>query len=317
MKKSISFTTLIVIFVMAVLMIFPTLSVPIKTANAESNYTGDYISISQEFRNDVKVVWTFTLGLNTEERGLANESEKQSYRLAMGAVFQRIIDEKIKEINDIYNYKLQTAEDDQKEYIKETFKKENCISISIMMTDLSADKIFFQIVYNNPEAYNFYNGQESDVNKTIENIFINKKIKKRIFPFAKLVETQNGTKTLAQLYRERFIEACSGLSIAEKMKSYDPVFIFDYANSSNRIKSNADLKYTDGVGAYHHAWGERTNSINSDLVMSITLTSANRGWWYLFGTAIPLVVMCVVIAIITIKNKQNKNSKSQEDKMTA
>lgn len=258
--------------------------------------------ISFDNLDDGKIAWAFDVGLNTEARGLASDDEKGDYRVYIQTkMLQVIFEEKKAEYKSIY----ENIEDEE---LKEKFKPENCLSYAHVMYDQKTDSAGFKYVFSDIEAFNFYNGGP----EIKRNLFITKQIREMVFPFAKIVEKAGRKTTLAQYCRELFISACTGLSIENAIKVYNPDFIFDYETSLNRVRSNADMFYTDASGFYHHAWGEKATNINSNMILSIVYTTANRGWWYLFGTVIPLAVMGIVIAVIVVKERRSKKVKSTQ-----
>ncbi len=293
MKLSVKKITIFFVLILSVLLALPFAFSGNKTAEASSAYRGDYICLSCENYSDGKVVWGIEFGLNTEKRGLADDDEKGTYRVKIQTMLQEIFLEKRAEIEGIYAQNP-----------VEGLSPVECITYTNPLYDQQADCVGFKFFFKNAEAYNFYNAKENDESKIIDNIFINKQIKRTVFPFAQMTE---GEITVARHYLDMFIEACEGLSIENSIKTYDPEFIFDYSSYSSKIKSNADLTYTDSAGKYHHAWGERVANINSTIITSRSLTQPKRGTWYAFGVAIPLAGMGIAIAVIKIREKIKKN----------
>lgn len=284
-------------------MLMPCLSFGIN-ANA-ANFKGDFVCISYEVSKENEVIWSLDFGLNTQARGL-EEGEEADYRVAIQLMVQKIRDEKEASIIATYNNSDKTQ-----------FNPSECVAWTVVVCDLKSDSVGFKIKYSSIEAYNFYNGKDTDFFKSSTNFLFKKQIKRNVFPFAEKVGKGDSTITLAQDYRTRFISACSTLSIADKIMIYNPDFIYDYATSSNKIRSNADLVYTDKVGNIHHAWGENAHNSTEDKIMSLSLTTANRGWWYLLGAGIPLIVMTIAIIMIKIKGQSTKVKLKNEDQKTA
>ncbi len=293
MKLAVKKITIFFVLILSVLLALPFAFSGDKKADAASAYRGDYICLSCENYNDGRVAWGIEFGLNTEKRGLADDDEKATYRVKIQTMLQEIFLEKRAEIEGIYA--LNSVEG---------MSPVECITYTNPLYDQQADCAGFKFFFKNAQAYNFYNTKENDESKVIDNIFINKQIKRTIFPFAQMAD---GDSTIARHYLDMFIKACEGLSIENAIKTYDPEFIFDYSSYSKKIKSNADLKYTDASGKYHHAWGERVANINATIVTSRSLTQPKRGTWYAFGVAVPLAGMAIAIAVIKIREKINKN----------
>ncbi|MBO5022010.1 MAG: hypothetical protein J6C53_00815 [Clostridia bacterium] len=304
MKVSKKFTIFSIIAVMLLLVVLP-FCAPAKTkAEAASAYRGDYILISVENQADGKVAWALEFGLNTQKRNLADENEKALYRVQIQTMLQKVYQEKREEIENIYALNP-----------TEQFKPADNITLTTPIYDQKADCVNFKFFFKNAEVYNFYNAKETDQRKADKNIFYQQQIVSTVFPFAEVMQTPLGEMNLARYYLNLYITACSGLSIADKMQNYDPEFIFDYATPSKKIKTNAEIQYTDAVGLYHHAWGERFASINPSFVTTRSLLQPNRGVWYAFGIGLPLVGMGVAIAVIKIKDKVNKSKTKQVEEI--
>lgn len=302
MKKTLRKYAYFISIFLAIIMLLPCFSFGGITAGA-TNYTGEYICISFDNLSDGKIAWAFDVGLNTQARGLASEDEKGDYRVQIqNQMLQVIFAEKRAEYQAIYD----SIED---EALKEKYNPEKCITYTHVIYDQQTDSAGFKYIFADSDSFNFYNGGT----EAKKNLFITRQTREMVFPFAKTVEKDSQQKTLAQYYRSLFISACSGLSIENSIQVYNPDFIFDYETSTSRVRSNADMTYTDQTGQYHHAWGEKATNINDSIIVSIVYTTANRGWWYLFGTAIPLAVMGVVIAIIVIKDRKQKKNKPKEN----
>ena len=291
--KKVSHLFILISLVMAILFLLTSFSIAPSFANA-ANYSGDYICISYDVNDESEVIWSLDFGGNIDKRGL-NEGEKADYRVRVQLLLQRLLDEKIQTLLSVYQNNQ-----------KEEFLPSETIKTSAPIYDQKTDSAGFKIKYSSVEVYKFYNEKDTDRNEVYKNLLISKQIKESVFPFAEEVEGKSGKTTLARYYRNEFISACKGLSIENSIAVYNPQFIYDYSSSTNRIKSNADLTYTDANGKYHYAWGETVNNINSSIIMSMSLTLANRGWWYLFAIAIPLVIMIIAIIAVKIKEKIRK-----------
>lgn len=282
----------IVSILMALLLLVSNFSFS-TVANA-SNYKGEYISISYELNEDKEVIWSLDFGLNTDKMGL-KEEEKATYRVNMQLMVGKLAEKKKKSIVDFYlNNPV------------EEYKPDNVIKASTPIYDQKTDSAGFKIKYSSIDVYNFYNFKENDVNEVQENVFITTQIKKTTLPFAEVIEVENQQLYLGQYYYNEFVSACKGLSIESQMALYDPQFIYDYQSSSHRIKTNSDLTYNDADGNCHYVWTEKINTLNQLSIVSLSLTTANKGWWYLLAIIVPLLVMAIIIAVIKIKDKVSK-----------
>jgi len=292
MKKTFKNYLIFISLALAILLFMPIASF---SSNAyAANYSGDYISISYNVYQDGKVSWALDFGLNTQTRSL-KEEEKANYRLNIQLALQKIFKEKKSELQTIYN-------NDK----KEEFDPVENITYTEVLYDQKTDSAGFMIFYKTVEAYKFYNNEESDQREINDNIFFTNQTYKQVFPFAKVIDLNGEKITLAMYYKNLYIDACKGLSIESKMITFDPHFIYDYASYSNRIKTNADLTYKDASGKYHYAWNEKTVNINTSIVMTKSLTTIKKGWWYVIGICAPLSVMGILIAIVKIKENKNK-----------
>lgn len=270
-----------------------------SSANA-SNFRGEYISICYSTTKEGYIKWELDVGLNSENRGLADDNEKQTYRMNVRIFVQELFEKQYEEYLTIFNanpieqYRPEVA----------IVKKGN------PMHDVQGDFVGYSFQFASVGAFNFYHNQNTTDVKVSDNLFLSKQVKREVFPFAKIVETANGEVMFANYLKKKMIASCEGLSNESQMLVYNPEFIYDYQTSTNRIKSNADLKYTDATGRFHHAWGKRLNEITQESEVEISLVQPHRGWWYVFGGGIPLVVMAIAILIVVIKNK--KTSKQKE-----
>lgn len=301
MKKILNKKFIFTLLAFALLLTFSSLTFAPKFAHA-ANYTGDYICISQEPFSNGRIAWSLDFGLNTEAKGL-KEEEKGTYRVNIQLMVQKLYEAKRAEIEKIY------AENPVEE-----FKPQDCIRVSIPVYVQDKDSVGFSFIYQSAEVFDFYNSKPTDINKVSDNLFLKIQVKKIIFPFAERLQVEGVTMNLATYYRNLFIKACEGLSIESTIAQiYDPQFIFDYANYSNKVKSNADLTYTN-AGKFHHAWGERLSGVNENIIVSRSLTTPHRGWWYLFAIIVPLACMGIAILVIVIKNKKDGRKEKQENK---
>lgn len=298
--KNISY--LIVGFLLLALLFANFSAMPIS-ANAASVYRGDYISIYYDVNSySGKVSWTLEFGLNTSLR-VASSTERDLYHTKIREMVQEIFNEKKEELRATY-----LANPDEK------YNPSECITHSIgAVLDVEADNVSFMFQFKDVETYNFYNKKYIGENREENNIFFKKQINESIFPFAEIVTDGLNETTLARYYKNKFISACQGLTIENSIKLlYEPQFIYDFTTLSSRLKTNADLNYTDASGKYHHAWGDNANNINSSFVMTKTFVKVNTGWWYLLAITIPLLCMTIAIVVIVIKEKRKRNIEKDE-----
>ncbi len=301
MKKTFKNFILIGALFLVVLLVLPCFFNSSISARAV-NYSGDYICISLQPTSNGNISWGINFGLNTEGRNLQDD-EKATYRLNMQIMVHNLQDEIKSKFETIH---LANP--------KEEYKiKSNDFTVPIY--DQKTDSVGFKINFHSNEMYAFYMAKAGDKNLVASNIFLSHQTKKSLFPFAELVDTQDGPKTLARYLKNEVVSACQGLSIEQSMLIYDPQFIYDYATFSNRIKSNADFNYKEG-DKYHHVWVERFASINNDKQVVVSLIVPITGWWYVFGIGVPLVAMGIAITVVIIKNKK-KNKKDCKEIKTA
>ena len=73
------------------------------------------------------------------------------------------------------------------------------------------------------------------------------------------------------------------------------------------MKSTSYTIIQDIDNRYHHIWISDSLNLTNDQEMKLTLNVINYGWWYLFGIAIPLIVMTIAITVIKLTDKAKKS----------
>lgn len=298
MKKT--FKTFVFVGLVLLVAIFVAPSFFVSTMASASNFTGDYVCISTKQNSDNNLVWSLDFGLNTTARNL-EENEEATYRINLQIMVREILEE--------YKTMISTIDSQNPQ---EALKNEGKVEYSVPIYDQQKDKVGFKIIFESTQVYNFYMANDSDRLKNENYLFVINQEKSMLFPFAKIRNSAGGQKTLARYFKEKFISACSGLSIEQVIKSYDPEFIYDYGTTSSRIKSDGEIQYQEN-GIYHHVWYSKESKISESDMIKLQLVTPNKGWWYVFGTGLPLVAMGVAILIVKLKDRNKKKKTVGEE----
>ena len=169
------------------------------------------------------------------------------------------------------------------------------------------DYVGYAIEYSSLNVFKYYNNIQTSYKKG----FLTDKSSQILDnPFNDPMQVGNTTVTVADYYKSMYLTACSLRGIE---KEYSPYYYNDYMTLSARTKSTADSVVQDADNYYHHMWVSDGVFLNGDDEMKLSLNIIHAGWWYLFGTAIPLVVMGGAIVVVKILNKSKKSGKKNNE----
>ncbi len=265
-------------------------------SNAE--ISDDYIMISQGVYGDGKVVQEFHFSLNTQnlkKLGLQTDEIENGKKQLLSNI--EIFREEF-----VMNFALLYQQAEEK---KPQFALGNDLQISKTEYNSDLDNIGFSIVYENQEVWKFYNqkqNEETDETQDEQGIkFIIKETFSSTFPFAQEVQTSQGKLTVAQRYKEAYLKAFEN---AKVKVNYQPEYVYNYATSYNKIKSNSDMKFVDSQGLYHHVW-TRSEGDLAKAEIQLSISTPQREWWYL--TVLAVVVLGTGVSILVaflIKKKK-------------
>lgn len=162
----------------------------------------------------------------------------------------------------------------------------------------------FAIEYSSMEVFKYYN----NILTTYQEGFLMDKYTVAIDnPFNDVEQVDLVIMTKGEKYKNFYISAGETIGIGQYLKEYyNPYYYVDYVTLSHRAKSNS-YQVLREKNLYHHYWISEGLNFIEDYEMVLTLNVIHTGWWYLLGTAIPLVIMGVAIVIVvTIKKKKSK-----------
>lgn len=193
---------------------------------------------------------------------------------------------------------------------KEDFAIGKKLKISQTTYDKDLDTITFNIVFEDNATWSFYHPskEEDDKNQSNGIVFVEKIESKGLFPFASEVTLGNGEKTtVAERYTNAYLKAFENNEKKEVItEKYKPDFVYNYATFSSRVGSDADIRFLDSEGLYHHAWVRNAENYQKENQITLFSNVINRGWWYLFWLIIVGVVTAVALIIAKVISKKKK-----------
>ncbi len=211
---------------------------------------------------------------------------------------------KLKLINTVNNIKNQ-----EKNYLleknniegKEKFDFDKNVSFKESTFDYDDNFISYIIDFSSFEVFQYFYDNVNNENK--EGFLLSK----MSISFSSPYQTEIYSDVSRKDYYLESIKACGkGLSFESYFSNWQPGLYFDFVTLNGRAKSSADVKGIDNLDNYHHIWNL---SENNSKKMDINLNIVNKGWWYLLGTLIPLVIMSFAIIVVIVKKKMvDKNS---------
>lgn len=275
------------------------------SANAEAERTigDDYFMISQYVFGNGSVVQKYDFALNSPHLGSLGltKGEIEAYKDKLISNFDHFREE------HIANFTLLFMQNEDK---KAEYAIGNDLKISKTLYSAEYDNISFSITFENQEVWKFYSSsrsssseQPSEEKPVIE--FISKEEASSKFPFAQEINYGSEKITVARRYKNAYLNAFEGSSIYSKLQnSYKPDFVYNYATVYNKIKSDSDLRFVDNNGFYHHVWIREEGELENATV-TLSITNANRGWWYLVALVgtIGLSAISIGIAFLIKKKK--------------
>lgn len=170
-----------------------------------------------------------------------------------------------------------------------------------------SDYVGYAIEYANADVFKYYNNFQTSYKK---GFLTDKRSQLLDNPFNNIIEVGSTNMTMADYYKSMYLSACSTCGID---RPYSPYYYVDYMTLSVRTKSTADTVVKDNENYYHHMWVSDGVYLTGDDEMKLTLNIIHAGWWYLLGTAIPLVIMAGTIIIVKILNKSKKVVKNNDE----
>ncbi len=259
----------------------------------------DFIVLSLDTSLNGRTVQSFNFSINSKRLNNLSASVKEEVD------FKNNLKKQVEVIRNefLFSFALVYLQNPIEEY-----KINQGVVLTPVAINSQTDTIGFQIVFATGGVWNYYHHTkvEQKINDK-ENIFLNKIASEGIFPFSAEVKiSEKQTITAGERYRQMYLASAQGLSFENALQAeYKPIFIYDYSSSNKKLRSNADMTYTDNAKHYHHVWAEE-NCQNADKTY-LYFYNINKGVWLAFAIALPL--LCMGIAIGVIKYKENKLKK--------
>ena len=188
--------------------------------------------------------------------------------------------------------------------------------LKISQTEYVSDNVTFSVIYENNECWKFYNSKPSSDESPDENkneiSFIQSSVSTGLFPFSQKVTVGEEKILLGTRYKNAYLKAFEGSDFyGSILTTYNPVFMYNYATHYNKIKSDACMKFYGEDGLYHHVWQNSEEQLENAKI-TISVTQAIKGWWYLTILVSTLggLGIAILIAFIIKKKKIYKNKES-------
>lgn len=156
----------------------------------------------------------------------------------------------------------------------------------------------YEIIFPSFEVFSSYLDEISQ--EESENLLVSKIVRTIKNPVQKASD-------YASLIKQEALKMSFGQSFGAK---YNPSLTYEFLTLNGKAKSNAKSIVIDDYYVYHHIWDIKTQNETSDLI--IQLRVANMGWWYFFALIIPIAVMFIVIAILSL-SKENKKYSAKDN----
>jgi hypothetical protein len=247
-----------------------------------------YFQLSTENNYDGTVQRRVEFVINSKALN-ASESEIAIYKQRMENLMVSLYNEEVEYLES----KLTSETPDEL-----NFRNEENPATSFQPTYLKDyDEYLFLIKFPSSAMYNYY---YDDVEFTSEEgFFVTKTYQTQAFPI---------TEEKATKFKESFLLAIKGLSFESQITNGLVIrYVYDYVTINPRVKSNADSIEQDSSGYYHHFWLMQ-GDYSTDTVQ-VSLSVVHKGWWYLLGFGVPLIVMGVAIVVVKCidKNKKRKD----------
>lgn len=238
----------------------------------------DYIMLSLDISSNGQVVQSIDFSLNGDRLNEMEieETEKNQFILNL--------QEQVKQIRNefLMNFTLVYIANPNEEY---------SLNKGLLFTNVTynsnTDSVGFDMIFTSIGAWNYYHNttgssQDSSQNGN-DNIFYSENISQGSFPFSAKINLGEGQSIyVGERYRQRYLQALSGLSFENEMtQNYNPTLIYNYSTYYSRLHSDADFKYTDSLGRSHHVWAVESQDLTADNKIKISSYNIHSGSWYL------------------------------------
>ena len=265
--------------------------------SSEASIGDDYILLSLSQNANLTITQSVQFSLNSK---YINENAKS---LKEEVEFKRNLTKNLTELRNEFLISFALV------YVaspNEEFK----INKGVVLTDVSineeSDTIGFEIYFTSPQAWDYYHPSKKETQEpqNKKNIFYSKSESRGLFPFSSTIKSADGEKLSGEIYKNRYLVAAKGLSFEDKLKEdYNVQFIYSYSTPSQRMRSDANIIFSQNRISHHIRVVDEQNLSNEN---SITVSSCviYYGWWLFFAILVPLVICGTSILIITLSRKR-------------
>ena len=250
--------------------------------------------MSIALNNDGEIIQSVNFGLNSEKikEKAKNDNEYLSF-------LSNLIENVSKLRSEfLFTIALSYAENPIEEY-----KINQGVSLSNTCYFSSSDSVGFSIKFSSIDCWRFYHeigGKQEE--PSVQNVLIKKTSSSSEFVFS--LKASEGM-TVGERYKNLFISSANGLSFEQNMNDYHPDFVFFYSSPFQKLRSNANIKFSNS-GANYHVWKFEEESLKQSHEIEIWYNQINYGLWYVLVLVSVLLPTACILAIFHFKNKKKR-----------
>ena len=166
--------------------------------------------------------------------------------------------------------------------------------------------IGFQLLFTSRDAWKYYHPSSSG-NDSANEGETNVEFVSTISSKGEMIFAQNFLEgiTYGQYFANMYLQAGQDTTSIENLESiYQPIFVYEYAVASSKIKSNADYTFYSTANLYHHVWERNFENYLTESEINLYYYQPNTEWWYLTIICIGVMVVVVGTAVCLILNKR-------------
>lgn len=285
----------VIVLCLALLLPFAFVGGGVKSyAKSNNDYIKNTILVSRDGKVSQSII------ISTVIPSTYNGLEIKAFKTELASYLNKELNARKTEINNKYLMES-----------KEEYNPENKITFGKNGYAVEGDGfVGYEIVYSSMNVFKYYNNIGSTYK---EGFFYDVSTYLLDNPFNDDFMQGSVKSTQAEKYKNYYLSASEDFSFEDYVaQNYSPSFYNDFASKNSRTKSNADsvLKYSDNY--YHHLWVSDGANLTTDDEMNLSLKIIHSGWWYLLGTAIPLVGMIIAIIVVKFTKKGNKKVENHD-----
>lgn len=284
------------LLIFALVLLLPMAFLGLRPTKSYAQTNNHYVKYAIMVEKDGAI--NASLIMSTDFAGNFNAIQRENFRLRLKGILDNEIAEKKAEINGKFNLSGEADYDPNKHIVFGSAVK-------------GEDFVGYNIKYSSTKVFKFYNNIETIYE---EGFLYDKSTQILDNPFNDSYEDGVNVLTVAQKYKNYYYKASEGLAVEQYVKTnYNPNFYVDYATLHARMKSTAQSVIQDNQNYYHHIWVSDAEILTTDYDMVLKFNIIHKGWWYVLGTAIPLGVMFIFIAVVKVLPKSNKKLKKTDN----